>query len=60
MSKKQNYDFICDVCGKRDLVPSTITLKANYGSTHDGERKKLHVCGQCLDWFFDGLVQRES
>ncbi len=60
MEEEQNYDFICDVCGRRDLVPSIVTLKANYGSTHDGEHKRLEVCGDCLDWLFEGLVQEKK
>ena len=51
-----NIDFIdengfrCPICGGVDLVPSVITLQANYGSTgHDGEIITLHVCGDCID-----------
>lgn len=60
MREKQNEDFICAICGKRDLVPSIVALMANYGSVHDGEHKRLEVCGDCFDWLFEGLVQEKK
>ena len=42
-------DFICPVCGQRDYVPSMITLRANYGSIHDGDRVTIYICGSCFD-----------
>lgn len=41
--------FICPVCGEHDYTPSTITLQANYGSIHDGERVTIKLCGGCFD-----------
>lgn len=52
-----NVGFRCDLCERKDLVPSKVELEANYGSTHDGERVTLHVCGDCMDWMFNSLVQ---
>lgn len=51
--------FYCDICGQHDLVPSTITLAANYGSTRDGERVTLMVCGDCMDWLFERIIDRD-
>lgn len=53
-----NRDFHCNLCGARDLVPSKITLEANYGSGHDGEQITLYVCGNCMDWLFDTCTKR--
>lgn len=44
-----NTDFICPLCGKSDLTWSAVTLQANYGSDHDGERVTVKVCGGCVD-----------
>lgn len=41
--------FICPICGDKDYVSSTITLQANYGSIHDGERVTIRLCGECFD-----------
>lgn len=53
--QKQNRDFICPVCGKHDLVPSEVMLKARYGSNHDGEQEVIQICGACIDGFFDAI-----
>ncbi len=53
----RNGGFYCDICDQHDLAPSTITLAANYGSTHDGERVTLMVCGDCMDWLFDSIAE---
>lgn len=42
-------DFVCPVCGSVTLVPSTITLQANYGSQHDMERATVELCSECFD-----------
>lgn len=52
-----NDDFICEVCGRPDLVPSMVTICANYGSQHDGETVTVKLCGECVDWLLDGLVR---
>lgn len=49
--------FYCDICDQMDLVPSFVELTANYGSTHDGERVKLWVCSDCMDWIFDAISE---
>lgn len=58
---KSNVDFIraedapafhCGICGKEDLIPSRITIEANYGSVHDGEHLSLDVCGECIDFLW--------
>jgi len=49
--------FVCDLCDQTDLVPSLVELAANYGSVHDGERVKLRICGNCMDWLFDGIFK---
>lgn len=51
---------VCEVCGQEDLCLSTIQLRANYGSIHDGERITLHVCGDCIDRLFDLLLNDEQ
>ena len=50
--------FDCDICNQTDLVPSQIELVAAYGSAHDGERVKLKICGDCMDWLFDSISER--
>lgn len=45
----QEKGFICPVCGKRDYVPSTVTIRANYGSGNDGDSMTLYLCGDCVD-----------
>lgn len=57
--KKQNGDFICEICGKPDMVMSEIRLSCNYGSKHDGERVTLSICGACADKIFN-VIQKES
>ena len=55
------HGFECDICDRYDTYgPSKITLEANYGSKHDGERVTLNVCGDCMDWLFDSIVKRAS
>ncbi len=54
---KANHDFICEVCGEKDLVPSIVALRANYGSIHDGENILLCVCGKCIDKIFDSICE---
>lgn len=49
----QNTDFMCELCGRLDMVASTVILEANYGSDNDGERVKLNVCGCCFDKLFE-------
>lgn len=55
-----NVDFRCDLCERVDLVPSKVTLEANYGSVHDGERVTLHICGDCMDWMLDSLLPEKT
>lgn len=51
--------FECDICGEYDIYgPSKITLEANYGSKHDGDLVTLNVCGDCMDWLFDSIVEQ--
>ena len=46
-----NRGFICPVCGRNELVPSTLIMQGNYGSKHDTERVMVKLCADC----FDGL-----
>lgn len=48
-----NNDFICPLCHEHDYVPSEIILQANYGSSYDGERMKIQLCGECFDKFWE-------
>lgn len=54
---KSNGDFIykCRLCGKTDIVMSELTLKANYGSSYDGEVLEVDLCGNCADRVFEQL-----
>ena len=52
-----NMDFICPLCGKRDLFPSIVKLEANYGSVYDGERVTVNVCGLCIDSMVERMKQ---
>jgi len=56
---KTNSNFICDVCGKTDLIPSTVVLRAEYGSVHDGENILLCVCGKCIDKIFEMIYKED-
>lgn len=51
-------NFCCDICDQPDLVPSRVELVAAYGSVHDGERVKLKICGDCMDWLFNSISER--
>lgn len=53
-----NTGFICQVCGKTDLIPSLAILQANYGSSYDGETILLHVCGDCVDEIIETINRR--
>lgn len=55
--KQSNSGFICKcaICGKPDLVMSELTLKANYGSSYDGEVLQIDLCGNCTDKIFVSL-----
>ena len=51
--------FECDICDQDDIYgPSLITLEASRGSKHDGERVTLNVCGDCMDWIYDRIIER--
>ena len=56
---KTNKGFICPLCGKRNLFPSIVRLEASYGSTYDGERNTVNVCGPCMDRLM-GYIQSKS
>lgn len=45
--------FVCPICGSTAFPPSTIILRANYGSTHDGARVTVNICGECFDVLAD-------
>jgi len=49
--------FYCDICDQSDLVPSMVTIEANYGSKYDGERVTLRVCSDCIDWLLDNIAE---
>ena len=50
---RPNADFICPVCKQESpCYASFVTLQAGYGSAHDGEKAKVRVCGECMDYFF--------
>ena len=55
--KQSNHDFIrkCKLCGQTDLVMSELILKANYGSSYDGEVLEIDLCGNCADKMFVSL-----
>jgi|JTFO01.1.fsa_nt_gb hypothetical protein len=53
-------DVVCDVCGnsttkEKGYAPEFATLQADwgYGSDHDGEQYKVHLCETC---FFSTLA----
>ena len=56
----QNHSFInqnCDVCGKSELVLSTLNFNCNYGSKYDGEELILKICGNCTDKIYNFIKQ---
>lgn len=54
----QNTHFICEICGGYEMVLSSLNLRCNYGSENDGEKLKLHICGNCADRIYE-CIQRE-
>ena len=45
----------CEICGKSELVLSTLKLCCNYGSKNDGEELTLKVCGSCTDRIYKAI-----
>lgn len=60
--EQPNTDFICKckLCGKVDLVLSELILKANYGSSYDGEVLTLDICGDCADRLFEQMSNENT
>jgi len=59
----QNRSFInknCDICGKSELVLSTLNLCCNYGSKNDGEELTLTICGSCADKIYKTISVKEK
>lgn len=56
---QNNADTLCDVCGSHTRVPGygqqfgTLQALWGYGSKHDGERYRVHLCESC---FFQTLA----
>lgn len=57
-------DIICDVCGSGTRVPGyglqygQLEARWGYGSQHDGEHYRIHLCEPCFFGVLSGL-QRE-
>lgn len=54
----QNLNFInknCDVCGRSELVLSSLNLSCNYGSKYDGKELTLGLCGSCADKYYEHI-----
>ncbi len=45
-------DFVCPMCGERDICPSEVIFRFRYGSNNDGETVSRLMCGKCIDLFF--------
>jgi len=51
---QNNADTLCDVCGSHTRVPEygqqfgTLQALWGYGSKHDGERYRVHLCESCF------------
>ncbi len=60
--EQSNKNFMCNckLCGKTDLVMSELTVRANYGSSYDGELLKIDLCGSCADKIFEALSKEHS
>ena len=56
----QNTDFVCEICGKRDIVLSSLRLQCNYGSANDGEKLRLNICGTCADMVYERIQKKKS
>lgn len=58
-STQNNSEIRCDVCGDDTRVPGygqqfgTLQARWGYGSKHDGERYRVHLCEYC---FFQALA----
>ena len=60
---QQNHSFIhnkCDCCGRNDYVMSEVILKANYGSSYDGEKKKINLCGKCFESVYESIQNKKE
>ena len=55
----QNGDFICELCGRRDLALSALRLRCNYGSKNDGEELELNICGNCADMAYKHIQKKK-
>ncbi len=53
----QEHSPICQSCAKEDLCLSEITLRANYGSVHDGECLTILLCGECFDKLYKAIIE---
>ena len=59
----QNHSFInknCEICGKSELVLSTLKLCFNFGSKNDGEKLTLNICGDCADTIYETIQRRKE
>lgn len=60
---QNNGDILCDVCGGDTCVPGygqqfgTLQALWGYGSQHDGERYRVHLCESCFFWALACLRQ---
>jgi hypothetical protein len=63
VAKKPEFasDVLCDVCGDSTRVEGygmqfgTLCASWGYGSVHDGERYKVHLCEPCFFTTISGL-----
>lgn len=60
IENKQNSSFInknCDICGKSELVLSSLKLSCGYGSKYDGETLTIKICSSCSDKVYNFIKQ---
>lgn len=56
-------DVICDVCCSKTRIPGynlqygTLEAQWSYGSHHDGEHYRVHLCEHCFFRVLSGLRQ---
>lgn len=54
---ERNQSFMCAICGGQFNFLSRITMQASYGSTHDGDRIEIPLCGDCFDEQYERAKQ---
>lgn len=50
----------CDICGRHEMLLSSINLFATFGSKNDLESRTVYACGDCIGSVFDFIEKRHD